>query len=76
MQFRIFPAPKDEICTPFVFLKQNNCYSRWYYNDAELKNIMITWDSELSQIRIIGCNENEIFGFRRPRHSHVIKFIN
>lgn len=76
MQFRIFPIPTIDMCTPFIFTPHNS-FSRYYYdNENNLKKLKIRLDVSSSRINIKGCNEHEILGLRKPIRENIIDYIN
>ncbi len=75
MNFRLYPHPTDSICTPFVYVRERNAYSRYFFVGSSLNLISITNKVDSSYIFIVGGDEKTIIGERRPNREMILDYL-
>lgn len=75
MEFRLYPHPTDGICTPFVYIREQNAYSRYFFVGSSINLISITYKVNSSYITIVGGDEKTIIGERRPNREMILEYL-
>jgi len=75
MEFRLYPHPTDSICTPFVYVRKQNAYSRYFFVSSSINLISITNQVNSSCITVVGGDEKTIIGKRRPNREMILDYL-
>lgn len=75
MEFRLYPHPTDGICTPFVYIREQNTYSRYVFVGSSIYLISITNKVNSSDITVVGGDEKTIIGERRPNREMILDYL-
>lgn len=72
MDYKLYPNPVHDICTPFVYDKKQKRYLRYFLNpDPQL----IVIQNSGRNINIVGCNQRQIVWERIPQRKLLIDYI-
>lgn len=75
MEFRLYPHPTDGICTPFVYIREQNAYSRYFFVGSSMNLMSITNKVNSSCITVVGGDEKTIIGERKPNREMILDYL-
>ncbi len=74
MEFKLYPQPVDDLCTPFVYLSQEKSYFRYYYTDTislNLISISLVNETNLPHVQVSGINREMVIGKRQSNRRKI-----
>lgn len=74
MEFRLFPHPSTDVCTPYVYDKKRNCYSRYAYSGSSMILISIVPQNKGYDVLSEGWDIERIIGRRKPNRDMIIDY--
>lgn len=74
MNYRLFPKPSDDICTPYLRIGATDSYSRYHLDGSSIKQILLTGNQNHS-ITVDGFNEMAILGANLPHRESLIEYL-
>jgi hypothetical protein len=75
MRFRLFPNPSTDACTPFVFVRDRNCYGRAFDDGQVAKAITIQRRGNADSVVVEGANACEVVGRRVPDRRELLRYV-
>jgi len=72
MEYRLYPNPIKDICTPFVYDKNHKKYLRYFLNPNP--QLVVIRNNEIG-INITGCNREQIVGCGMPQRELLINYV-
>lgn len=75
MEFRLYPHPTDDICTPYVYTRGQNVYSRYFFVSSSMNLISIINKVDSSYITVVGGDEKIIIGKRKPNREMISDYL-
>jgi|GEM_PF-6544231 len=73
MEFRLYPHPTVDICTPFVYNGEHNVYSRYYFGNSSTRLLSLAF--EACHVSVLGSDEKTVLGERLPNRKKLLQFL-
>ena len=75
MEFRLYPNPTNNVCTPFVYVKEYNAYLR-FFNDGSSENLIsIINNTNPLCMKVNGYDEKVILGEKIPNREMILEYL-
>lgn len=78
MEFKIYPNPEGDCCTPFAYIPEKKRYYRYYYSDdlsLNLISIFLSNNTNFPQVRVSGIKKEILIGKRLQNRKKINDFI-
>ena len=77
MDFRLYPQPIENICTPFVFDPEKNIYSRYFLNNSSKSLVSLSLQKKINSYRVnvSGIDGTFIYGKELPNRDEIKNYF-
>lgn len=77
MDFKIYPQPVGDHCTPFIYDIQQRTYSRYYYNGSSFNLIAVSlsYDNNKPQVNVNGISKEILVGKKEPNKDKIFDYL-
>jgi hypothetical protein len=75
MQLKLFPNPSNDLCTPFVFTSERDCFVRLYDSGSSHKHVVIQRRKKSGTVEVDGLPSSSVIGNRLPDRDRIQELI-